>query len=747
MNTPTHRRRFPLALLLTATLSAAHTASGQTRTWTHGTEADFRAGTLTGMVVANTGELRLSRGLRPVLVEDGRIGLVLAMAEGADGTVYVGTGPSGRVLAKSPDGTVRTVLELGVGEMVTALHVTPGGTVLVGVSGEVARVVAVSGEQQTELLPETGAAYVWAIRQAPGDAGRLYFATGPTGQLYSTPSADQPAEEWLDLEEDNLTALAVGAGGEVYVGTEPRGLVYRVNPETRRARVLLDAPEGEIVALVLDVAGNVYAAASVEVEEGSKAEFPERGLPDGAAMPELPSFPDGMRPPPPVPRAEPASPHELPDAFKENDGPAEVGGATLSRGAAADLSGEGSAVYRIDAEGFATEVLRGPMSLMDLALSGESLFVATGKGGGGQLYEVNLSTDEVTVAARADAEFVTTLLRRRSGALLVGTGSTGGVVELSATYRTEGSFTSSVLDAGHSARFGMIRLDGTLPPGTRATVSTRSGNTDEPTPSGWSEWSDPVAAERFTPVTAPVGRYLQYRVTFFASADGSTSPQLREVEVSYRVPNLPPKVAGVTVERAGASPEAPKGGWKVSWEAEDANGDALEFTLEYRPVGEVAWRPLREKLKESEFAWDTREVPDGRYQVRVVADDAGANPPEEGRRSARVSRAFLIDNTPPGFGEAVVTVEGDPATIRVPVRDLAGVVRVVAFRVGASEQWQNAESEDKLFDSPQEDAIVVLRGLLPGRHVVRIRATDDSGNESFETVIVSVPGGAGSRRP
>ena len=78
-----------------------------------------------------------------------------------------------------------------------------------------------------------------------------------------------------------------------------------------------------------------------------------------------------------------------------------------------------------------------------------------------------------------------------------------------------------------------------------------------------------------------------------------------------------------------------------SWQAEDPNGDALLFDVEYRAVGDERWRPLRAGLDEPVFAWDTATVPNGRYLLRVVARTPRATrplSPSPARRTAPRSR-------------------------------------------------------------------------------------------------------------
>src|SRR5438874_1803058 len=64
----------------------------------------------------------------------------------------------------------------------------------------------------------------------------------------------------------------------------------------------------------------------------------------------------------------------------------------------------------------------------------------------------------------------------------------------------------------------------------------------------------------------------------------------------------------------------------ITWEATDTNNDPLEYVLYFRSGTRGPWILMQDKLKEATYQWDTRGVPDGRYQVRVVASDAKANP-------------------------------------------------------------------------------------------------------------------------
>jgi hypothetical protein len=86
-----------------------------------------------------------------------------------------------------------------------------------------------------------------------------------------------------------------------------------------------------------------------------------------------------------------------------------------------------------------------------------------------------------------------------------------------------GTFTSSVINAGHSATWGQVNWTASVPAGTQMIVLTRSGNTA--TPDGtWSNWA--VDTNGGT-VASPAGQYLQYMVIFITT-DPSATPSLTD---------------------------------------------------------------------------------------------------------------------------------------------------------------------------------------------------------------------------
>ena len=151
-------------------------------------------------------------------------------------------------------------------------------------------------------------------------------------------------------------------------------------------------------------------------------------------------------------------------------------------------------------------------SSYSMILQGDVLLVGTGDDG--DLYQVRPGAQETEVLAKVDAKQITCLLPVKDGRIFLGLANTGGISAMTGGYATDGTYLSPVLDATQVSRFGKMQLHGFLPSGTKLQVATRSGNVKDADEPGWSDWSAAADAAEFQPVTSPLARFLQYRLTF-----------------------------------------------------------------------------------------------------------------------------------------------------------------------------------------------------------------------------------------
>lgn len=675
-----------------------------------------------------------------------------------------------------------------------------------GEKGKVLR-IARPGEKEAkpqEVFAEKDVQYAWAIQQTPD--GNLYVATGPSGKIFEV-KPDGSKSVLLDSDENNILSLVSDGKDLLYAGSDPNGLVYRINRKTREVFVLYDAPETEVSALALDAKGNLYAGtaeasekhpAAPGQEEGSKE---KTGRPEGTGGVPIPSQPPENPKPPALPDPNPGEPNPIPkgnllvDGWQKllnleepgDDSPTPPGGQPPGPGkhpapakptpvnaANPNVSGpapepiefgkpkaEGNAIYRIDTEGFVREMFRQPAMVLSIVERNGVLLVGTGSEG--LVYQVDPAAEETVVLAKVDPKQVLSMLSASDGRILLGLANVGGLASMSSGFASEGTYTSPVLDAAQISRFGKMHLQGSLPKDAGLMISTRSGNVQEPEKSGWSKWSEPAPAASFLQVTSPSARFMQYRLTF-SSKTGAESAVVDEVDVAYQLPNLAPAIKAIKVGSenklgsalavglealggAGANPAAKAAARStietITWEAEDGNGDVLVYSVYFRSGAKAPWILLKEKLNESSFTWDTRTVADGRYEIKVVASDAGANVVGQGRSGSRVSDPIKVDNTPPAIGDIKTSSKGTSAHIQATVVDRTGTVASLEYSVDSNSDWQAVLASDNIFDGPEETVDFTIAKLTPGAHQVTLRAADAKGNQAYETVLVNIEAQAG----
>lgn len=727
--------------------------------WTHTTEADFKQGTFTRVVATNLGDLKLSRAVKTLLSQDTRISAVYALAQAPDGTIYAATGPEG-ILLSIKDERAGTAAEFGPHVNLFSLLVDSKGRILVGTGGERGEILRIDqpGAKPVTVFSHDDVQYIWAMLETAD--GVLYAATGPNGQLFRI-DPNGAARLLLDSDENNLLCLISDGKDQLYIGTDPNGQVLRVNRHTGELFVVYDAPESEISAVVRDAKGNLYAA-TAEATERNAGEAEAEGVAAQLGRPEgesrgapIPSHPPAPPAPPDVPKPAPGDPLPIPKQSEPLKmlimvDVAEDAPTTGESGAHTDqpqMPGHGfpspererpdngNAVYRIDPDGFVTEVFRQQVTVFAMIEQSGTLLVATG-GDEGAVYQVNPGAEETLTLATVDSKDVLCLLPAKDGRVFLGLANSGEVAAMSADYPADGTYISPVLDAQQISRFGKMHLRGTLPAGTALRIATRSGNVEEASAPGWSNWSQEVSAAQFLQISSAPARFLQYRLTF-ESSGGKETPVLEEVDVVYQMPNLPPQISAVQVT-GGGEDETGGGTLSISWEATDPNEDDLQYSLLFRNGPRAPWIVLKEKVTDPPYEWDTKGVADGRYEIKIEATDKSANPVGEGKTASRVSDPVIVDNTAPLIGDSTTRVNGADVTIALKVVDRASTVSRLEYAVDSADDWQTVLPSDSICDSPEEAYEFVVGSLSPGAHQITVRASDSKSNRAFATFSVTV---------
>ena len=700
--------------------------------WRQDTQADFAAGTSTNAAVSSLGNVRLSPALAKVA--DTTENYIWAIQPDGHGNFYLATGDSGVIYKMDAAGKIAPFYKTGELEA-TVLTLDDAGNLYVGTAphGFVFR-IAPDGKGSKVFTAQEK--YITALAYSNQE---IYIATGGgTGRVYRlsedglggihTPGTDSYESAVLFTSpEAHILSLATDKTGNVYAGSAPDGIVYKIVPRLGgvtdngglapadpQTRVLYDAAEPNITALTTDSKGNVYAGTS----------------PSGA-------------------------------------------------------------VYRIAPDGTAKRLTGLPATAVTSLQtdSTDAVYASSGSA----ISKISPDNSVQSYGTQTDQQFISLAIDPATQAVYAGTGTVGSVYKIGAAGSggQSGSFQSTVHDAGRRAQWGTLAWRAETPAGSAVTLETRSGDVARPDDS-WSAWSAPYTQAAGQTVTSPPARYLQYQAQF-TGTNTEAAPKLSDVSLYYLPQNQPPTVS-ITKPAAG---DAVSKTATFQWSAGDPDKDTLSYDLSYSADGGKTWKPITtaaqlksqtktkitpaqatvppaalsalkgapatvqaqiqaqiaanaaaaaapqiakpaQNLKETSYSWDTTQVPDGSYQIKVIASDKPSNP--IGALTAKaLSAPFLIANTPPTLTVGTPTVSDDKSvTLHGTAQTAVVFVQAVQATADGGDPIA-ASADDGLFDSPREPFTLTFSGLTPGPHKIIVEALDQAGNKATQTVSVTVP--------
>ncbi len=718
-----------------------------------------------------------------------------------DGELLVGvSGATSRIARLTEDDALETIVELD--DVNYVWDMVLDGQTLYLATGTPAALLAVeldADEPAVRTLLETEQANLLSL--AMDDASRLYVGTDTDGLIYRvTINEAGEAEPFVlyDAPEPEIAALLVRGDGTVFAGTadaeqarpgrletpvdEPEGRIddeveldeqpaepepdQELEPEAEEADDPADEPEPEPdpepVEADVDLDAPVIEDDEIEdlarlIERGRVVRLDEDGRPTAEQRDALREEIRRR-----LERARRTGELEAEVAMVVDDEPeidedapeAARPERPVRRPSPARRAQPGNAVYRIDSEGFVTELFRESVMILRLYEDNGRLLIATGNEG--ELWALAIDRQERAVLTTLEADQIPALTVTADGQILLGTANPAKLVRLDDRFAQEGTYTSDVLDAEQVSLWGTLLMRAEIPAGTSVTVETRSGNVRDPEHAPWTPWQELTVFEHDEAITdleprqvgveSPPGRFVQYRLTL--RGEGNASPAIGSVELAYLMPNLPPKIESVRAAyptprpRRGAAAqqdeEPPSTEMEIEWEASDPNEDQLLYTLEFRPAGARRWLPIADNVDEKSYEWETRRVPDGRYVIRVTASDRLSNPPGMAKTTSRLSDPVLVDNTAPRLEDLDWAGEAGVLRITGVAVDRFSPVASVAYAVNDAEHFTPVLPVDMIFDSTREPFEVTLAGLEPGEHVVTLRVRDTRGNTRYESLIVEV---------
>lgn len=689
---------------------------------------DFLAGNVEGFAVTSRGELRPGPSLKKLGTFTDPF--VLAQVAAPNGDHFFGTGNEGKVyrLRGTELKAIYTAPEPEV--YAVAFH---GGAVYIGSSpnGKVYRVDPNDGKATVFYDPKQ--AYIWAMEFLPN--GDLAVATGVDGKLFSVNPKGE-GKVLFDSPETHLRSLAVKKDGTLFAGGSARGRIYEIRPDGA-AHALYDSPLSEISSIYVDANGIGWAAAASNI------------LPATAPVKATPAKPAAQTGAAATTSGSAASGDQKKD---DSAGSVEV---SIAFDDAAGGSGGSGEIYKINPDGF-VELVRKFEHEMAYSITGGpdgSILLATGPQG--RIYE--LKAGEVSLAASV-AEKQVVSISTTDGQTLVTTTNSGAVYRMENGPSAKAEFRSAAKDVERFSRFGHYRIEGDNLGDGHLAIAFRSGNTRTPDAT-WSPWSAAASASD-GPVDVPSGRYVQWKLT---TPKPVANVAVDAVTVAFVNRNVAPMIDTVVVQEpavvfiTGSYPQSPqiveatnpdeygiftsldtprdrneqgkkvyrKGFRTVTWHAHDDNGDSLRYALSFRRVGSEHWLRLRENFDESSMNFDTSQLPDGAYELRLSVTD-GQDNPDMPLSDVKDGIELRVDNTPPLI---TFTNEGDDVLIRVS--DKLSPIGKVEYSADA-QKWIRITPVDGIGDSMTETYRIKRSGVA-GKFVI-VRAVDAFFNVATESI-------------
>lgn len=717
------RRSLALAASLFLTLSSFAVAP---QFWRVRSAEEFLAGEMEGFAVTSRGELRPAPSLTKVASFTDPF--VLAQVAAPNGDHFFGTGNDGKVyrLRGSELKLLYTAPEPEIYALAFRDNVLYVGT---SPNGKVYRVDP--GDGKATLFFDPKQAYIWALAFLGN--GDLAIGTGVDGKLLRvTPKGE--SKVLFDSPETHIRSLALRRDGTLLVGAAGKGRIYEVRDDGS-AHALYDSSLSEISAMYVDANGIGWAAGVSNVLPSS-APAPKSAKPSATATSATATSGDAKK-------DDATATVEVSYSFDDS-----------SSSSSAVQAGSGE-LYKINPDGFVEVARRFEREMVYAIDAGRDGSVLLSTGPQGRAYEVK--DGEAALVASVPEKQIVSLSTDR-GATLITTTNSGAVYRMEAAPSAKAEFRSVAKDVERFSKFGHYRIEGTDVGDGRLAIAFRSGNTRTPDAT-WSPWSAAKAAAEGT-VDAPAGKFVQWRLTMPKPAadivvdsvsigfiNRNIAPAIDSVAVadpavvyiSSSYPSSPQVVEATNPDEYGifTSLDTPrdksdpgkkvyrKGFRTITWRAHDENNDSLRYSVAFRRAGTEPWLRLRDNIEETQLNFDTSQLPDGRYELKLTATDAQDNP-DNALTDTKEAVEFTVDNTPP---QVSVTTAGDELTIRIT--DKLGTIGKVEYSADA-QKWIRLTPVDGIADSGDE-TYRLPRSAVSGKFVI-VRAVDSFYNVATENV-------------
>ena len=610
------------------------------RVQTFSTFSQFQRGTLDNVSILSEGKLTIAPQKQQKI--DTGDPFVWDVAIDSKENVYLGTGNDGRVYKISTKGDSTLFFDATELE-VYSLAIDNKDNIYVATSPR-GKVYKVSPQGDSKVFFDPDDIYIWDILFEKN--GNLLVATGEEAKVYRiTPGGGSTLI--YQSEQKHFRCLAIDGQNNLYAGTGGNGYVYKFLQDNNPF-VLFDTQMQEVHSIAISSTGTVYAAAF--------------GEPGARAMDDI---------------ARGTEKSSQKTSGNGQSGSTGSGDVSLSPQSfipegMSRLSKVQTSLFSIDKDGYARDVWDADDDYIQSLTMDDKDMLWIGTGNHGNLYKMS-QDNEFSLVLDSDESQITNLYISENNKIFMCTSNMGRCYQINFNSAMDAHFESETIDSGSQSRWGVLSWQGTFA-SDHVQFFTRSGNTER-TEKTWSPWQQVKRAENnILQIISPSARFIQWKCEM--KGDLSQKRYIKEVSISYLQKNLPPSISAVVIHKPGdyydtkasmginvtnpsqgeaglvypmplPKSEFKKGFRSVDWMFEDPNFDGLIFDVFYKKTGQNKWKDLATNLKNNYISWDSSQMSDGEYQIKVVATDSPGNPAALCLKAEKVSNSFVIDNSPP----------------------------------------------------------------------------------------------------
>jgi len=656
-----------------------------------------------------------------ILFQEDEIKYVWCILVGPGGRIYLGTGPTGKIITLDSNGQNPEVLYTAKEKNILALALDADGILYAGgdENGLVYRIEP--GTSKTTIAYDTGHGEISGL--VFDEAGNLYVSTADA-------SAARPGAKLILSDGDTSRPESTDEKNK----KDQKGQKDKKDKKNKVEKINKDkASDNNKNNNDKAKKTKTKAKAKTKTEKDAKKETGKKQVDNLGKN----KANQSARP---TDKDKPEKTAELiPAATKSADKPSPANRASAISAPKPAKPAQANEVYQISPSGYVTSLFSRKVMILSMAYMGHDKLLL-GTGIEGKLIRLETDTQEAVVLHTVKPSVqISSVLADADGTVYAGCANPGAVYAIKPNYAVEGIYISPAIDAKQISKWGKLHLEADIPGQSSLKVSFRSGNTSDPKKGGWQKWTEQTDATEDIEVHAAPARFLQYRL-HFGSSDGCHTAVVREVKLAHMIPNLPPLIKNVTIKsgQADKSDQSARSSKKmtITWKAKEPNNDKLTCEIFIRLVGREKWVRFAKKVKEEKYIWDSRTVADGRYEVKVTASDEPDNPEGQALTASRVSRPIVVDNTPPEIIRMSYNIDGEKLHFEATVKDALSVIGSVEYVIDSGETWHIALPDDGIFDSREENVRFELEIDEPGEHLLAVRFTDALGNRTYRNLSV-----------